>query len=314
MTTMTNYLLKDRYVESADSIVVELARSASIAYPASCKVIFHLVLQGSVFVGLDGGDVMELKAGDYALLFYGKAHRLYGSQQPKQQAPKVVAEFDSGDEPTLLKLAAGEKCAARVVSCALSLVHSIPNRAACPIPDLLTFTPHGGEFYSGRVLLTDLAQIAEECKGPGASAFLCALANLHMFQAIRKIHDNVTRMYQVNLGVPMGDTITASLKLMRMHPEKHWTVQTLAQELGLSRASFAAKFKTHLGVGPMEYLTQLRMKYAVDILTQDAEMPLWEVSRRAGYKSEHSFSRAFKAHFGTTPRAFPSAHGTALMT
>lgn len=152
-----------------------------------------------------------------------------------------------------------------------------------------------------------MAQVEAECHGQGASAFLSALANMHMCQAIRHSHRFVKQAYQVTLGVPIADTITAALRIMQTHPEKHWTVKTLALEVGLSRASFAAKFSAKVGLGPMEYLTELRMKSAADMLRNNAELPLWEIGRRIGYTNEGSFARSFKMHFGKSPRAYSSA-------
>ena len=94
------------------------------------------------------------------------------------------------------------------------------------------------------------------------------------------------------------------LELIELLCQGEKTVETLAREVGLSRSSFAAKFRAQVGLGPMEYLTEIRMKYAANLLRSNTEVPLWDISRRTGYKTESSFARAFKLHFGVSPRAY----------
>ena len=56
--------------------------------------------------------------------------------------------------------------------------------------------------------------------------------------------------------------VGAAIKAIHRKPSRRWTVETLATEAGMSRASFAAQFRQLVGESPIEYLTHWRMLLA----------------------------------------------------
>ena len=96
-----------------------------------------------------------------------------------------------------------------------------------------------------------------------------------------------------------------SLAITAMHeaPGHRWTLQELAERVGMSRSIFALKFKETVGTSPMEYMTQWRMLVAGDRLTHSQE-PLSEIALSLGYESESAFSTAFKRVMGISPRRY----------
>jgi AraC-like DNA-binding protein len=90
--------------------------------------------------------------------------------------------------------------------------------------------------------------------------------------------------------------------LARMHeaPERAWTLEGLAQEAGLSRAAFARNFCASVGEPPHSYLTRWRMGIAAQLLTE-TDFRLRDIASRVGYRSEFSFSRAFKLAQSVSP-------------
>jgi AraC-like DNA-binding protein len=99
--------------------------------------------------------------------------------------------------------------------------------------------------------------------------------------------------------------------LARIHeaPERAWTLKDLAREAGMSRAAFARNFSASVGEPPHSYLTRWRMGIAAQLL-EETDLRLSEIASRVGYRSEFSFSRAFKLARGTSPiqyrRAMPA--------
>ncbi|MET0545426.1 MAG: AraC family transcriptional regulator [Caulobacterales bacterium] len=310
MTTLTDYLLQERSVEHADSVLIDLGRRACARFSSSRNVMLHLVLQGSLFIRLDRSQrSFELRAGDYAILFYGDAHSIDGSADDETAGVETIAFGDTGDAPPLLSLREGSGLAARVASMSISLIHAVPARPSCPTPELHIFRREPDEDSMDHALPIDIAQLAGLCNGPGATAFLSALANLCIFQGIRACHGKASQLYRVSLEKARSDTTSALLRIMQTQFDKQWTIRMLANKVGLSRSSLAEKFRDHVGVSPIEYLTDVRMKHAVELLCAEDPPPLWEISRRIGYKSESSFARAFKTRFGVSPRAYSRQSG-----
>jgi len=58
---------------------------------------------------------------------------------------------------------------------------------------------------------------------------------------------------------------------MHDFPAHRWTLQDLAERAGMSRSTFALKFKETVGTSPMEYLARWRMLLAGDKSVQPQE-------------------------------------------
>ena len=84
-------------------------------------------------------------------------------------------------------------------------------------------------------------------------------------------------------------------------PAARWSVDVLAQRVGVSRTVLAERFRRLLGQPPMHYLAQWRLHLAAQRLDGSA-LPVKVVADEAGYESEAAFSRAFKRRFGMPPR------------
>ena len=305
VTTLSDYILQERSVERADAKLIELGGIASVSVSASDRVMLHLVLQGSAFVTVDGSTLQtQLHAGEYVLLFYGDAHAVRTSARTARQPAHDLGEFQCADEPERRQFGKNRPPTLRMISCALSLVHAVPHFAVPPLPRLLTFTADGGGPFSGRPVKLDIAQLETDCNGPGASAYLCALANLLLCSGIRNAYQQFAHISPLVLGESATNRISAALRIVRTHFDRRWTVDSLARAVGLSRSTFAARFSAQVGCAPMEYLADVRMKRAVALLRAHRTAPLWEIGRRVGYQDESSFARAFKGHFGVAPRAY----------
>jgi AraC-like DNA-binding protein len=80
-------------------------------------------------------------------------------------------------------------------------------------------------------------------------------------------------------------------------------LQELAERVGMSRSTFALKFKETVGASPMEYLTRWRMLLAGDRLANTSD-PISVIALSLGYESESAFSTAFKRVMGCSPRQY----------
>lgn len=80
-------------------------------------------------------------------------------------------------------------------------------------------------------------------------------------------------------------------------------VDDIASELNMSRSVFFKKLKTLTGLSPVEFLRDIRMKKAAElILTGDYTMS--QVAYMVGINDSHYFSKCFKQKFGVTPTQY----------
>jgi AraC-like DNA-binding protein len=87
------------------------------------------------------------------------------------------------------------------------------------------------------------------------------------------------------------------------HLDEPLTLESLADMAGLNRTTFSRVHKTITGESPMRFVEERRMTRAGNFL-EKTDLPVWRVGEAAGYKDPTTFHRAFRRHFGTTPRAY----------
>ncbi|NIB40756.1 AraC family transcriptional regulator [Pseudomaricurvus alkylphenolicus] len=151
-------------------------------------------------------------------------------------------------------------------------------------------------------MISDVARwIFEEAFGAehGRQIMIDRLCDVFVMQILR---------YVIRNGIVEMGTFAASshpqlsklMKALTANPEKTWTVDTMAESVAMSRSKFAALFKDSVGQAPMEYLTDLRLSKAQNLLTTDKPVAL--VANEVGYEDASSLARVFKKRFGVTPK------------
>jgi two-component system response regulator YesN len=78
------------------------------------------------------------------------------------------------------------------------------------------------------------------------------------------------------------------------------TLEQAAEKLQVSPVYFGRVFKQELGISFGHYLTQTRMKRAIQLLTA-TELSVLDVAERVGYHSQHYFSTSFRKLLGMSP-------------
>ncbi len=77
----------------------------------------------------------------------------------------------------------------------------------------------------------------------------------------------------------------------------------VAKAVGLSPSWLSAKFKEEVGMGITEYLNNIRIQKARELL-QDSDAMIYEISEQCGFASSQYFSTMFKQLTGKTPNEF----------
>ena len=71
----------------------------------------------------------------------------------------------------------------------------------------------------------------------------------------------------------------------------------------MSNATLMRHFKASLGCTPMEYLRNLRLEHAAELLV-NSSISIKEIADNSGFLSDAYFFRSFKKHYGVTPVEF----------
>jgi AraC-like DNA-binding protein len=137
---------------------------------------------------------------------------------------------------------------------------------------------------------------------PGGEAVITRLSDVLVIQAIRCWIEADPTAQSGWLGALRDPQIGRALSLIHGDPARAWSVASLADELAMSRSSFAARFTELVGEPAMQYVTRWRMQVATSSL-QEEGATVAELANRLGYRSEAAFARAFKRVVGNAPGA-----------
>lgn len=138
---------------------------------------------------------------------------------------------------------------------------------------------------------------------PGSHLVAQQLSHMMLVQALRlyllKRPDGTAGWFTALADPQMG----AALGAIHHDPSHPWTLQALAVQAGMSRTTFAQRFRQRVGETPMSYLTRWRMTLAAESLMTGQET-IAQIADSVGYSSEHAFSTAFRRVTGCSPRQY----------
>jgi AraC-like DNA-binding protein len=84
---------------------------------------------------------------------------------------------------------------------------------------------------------------------------------------------------------------------------RHWTLESLANQIHLSPEQLRHLCQKHFGRSPMKHLTDLRMKRAAGLLVR-TNQKIAVVAADVGYENAFAFSTAFKRVVGVSPAEY----------
>jgi AraC-like DNA-binding protein len=278
-------ILRSMRVQGSVYFCDRLQSPWSMEFKDTTTASFHLVRRGECWIS--SGDRLEcLGPGDLVFIEPGRDHVL-ASQPPGRDAPVSEAQ-------TLLLCGYCE----------------FQQETATPLLDVfpsLTIVREE-EFLKHPWLKSTLDQLSGEfmSQQPGAELVVNKLTEVVLVELIRI---NFGREEQSQFILALSDKRIAKA-LQRLHNELHmtWTLEKMAEEVGMSRAAFAKRFKELVGQAMFEYLTALRVQRARELL-QETKLPIYEISGQVGYESELAFTKTFKKHVGTTPTRYRKQAG-----
>ena len=133
----------------------------------------------------------------------------------------------------------------------------------------------------------------------GRQASLDRLMEYVLIQVLRHLMDRGER--SAGLLAALADPrLARAVTSMHERPDHAWSLETLAQEAGMSRSRFALHFRETVGLTPLEYLTRWRVGLAQVQLLRGK--PVKAVAREVGYRSQAALSRVFSQRCGLSPR------------
>jgi AraC family transcriptional regulator len=94
-----------------------------------------------------------------------------------------------------------------------------------------------------------------------------------------------------------------ALEFIESHLNQSFTLDQLADALGMSMFYFCRQFKHSMGITPHQYVTRRRIERAKELLWH-SKLSITEIALQVGFATPSAFSQVFRRSTGMTPKAF----------
>lgn len=103
-------------------------------------------------------------------------------------------------------------------------------------------------------------------------------------------------------GVVRGHVVVA-VRLLRERIAEPWTLDSLADEVHLSRSQLARSFAATVGMSPMAYLRMMRVERMARLLAS-TDLSVAAAAHSVGWRNQFHASQCFHAHYGVSPTEY----------
>jgi AraC-like DNA-binding protein len=272
---------------------------------------FHAVSQGTCWLRRPGAAPLQLVAGDITVLPTGGSHTL--ASDPQGPATPFEELVRSRRGPLGQFTIPGPGPQAHIICGA----YHYDAFATHPLLTLLPPVLHlpADQSAARQDVTRTLVMLAGEVDAnrPGSATIVDRLADVllvHILRLWTATHPDAGASWLMALSDPV---VARSMELMHEHPGHSWTVEALAEEIGVSRPTLARRFTALVGESPHAYLTRWRLELAARQL-RDTDDPLGAIAQHVGYATEFAFSRAFSRARGTAPGQYRATHQQSRQT
>ena len=269
-------------------------------------ILFYLVLSGGFCIDV-GDEVRQANAGDTIMISNASQHISYAlgyngdSAQPLDDVLAAndnnIIQFNNVDD---------------VNACLILVECQYDKEMIRPILSVLpTILPELSEKSDGRFGVIDvevkLLTLESKKERMGRTAVVNHWASIMMIECLRTYVESLPEATDNWLKALKDPYLAKAIIAMHDSPGRSWTINKLAEIAGMSRSSFAQRFKDVVGMPPLTYLIDYRLRLAARYLRLQ-QNSISRISELVGYASDSTFSQAFKRVYGVSPKVYRQQH------
>ena len=254
---------------------------------------FHIVLSGECFVGSGDHAAVKAEGADIVMLPNGSSHWI--ADRPGRE---LVPSNRAGEACELGNPLFQNGEITNRLMC--GLVH-YDQGASHPIldafPEMMHFSmlEPGGPIWSV-VTLIDAEMQRNQNRFSRITDRLTEVLFLQLLNHYVHENEGATGF----LAALRDRRVYRALSLIHQEPEFNWTLTSLGERVGMSRATLVRRFQDVVGVTPMAYIADWRIMKAHNLIKYSAT-PFEQIADATGFASARTLTRAFQRHYGHTP-------------
>jgi len=254
---------------------------------------FHIMLSGECFVGSDAHDAVKAEAADIIMLPNGSPHWI-ADEPGRELIPSAQAgEACELGNPLFQEGEITNRLMCGMVRFDQGASHPILNA----LPEMMHFSmlESAGPIWSV-VNLIDAEMQGKQNLGSRIADRLTEVLFLQLLNHYVRENEESSGF----LAALRDRRVYRALTLIHQEPEFDWTLTSLGERVGMSRATLVRRFQDVVGVAPMAYISDWRIMKAHSLIKYSAT-PFEQVADATGFASARTLSRAFQRQYGCTP-------------
>ena len=254
---------------------------------------FHIALSGNCFVGDDDHDAVMVEEMDIIMLPTGNSHWI--ADQPGR---KLISSTRAGEACELGDPLFQQGEITNRLMC--GIVHydqESPHPLLDSLPDILHFPKlEPSQPIWSTVTLIDTEMRRAEGRGGTIVDRLTEVLFLQLLNYYAEQNDEAAGFL-----IALRDRrLQRALTLIHSEPAFDWSLSSLGDQVGMSRATLVRHFKDIVGVAPMTYIANWRIMKAYNLIKYTSR-PLEQVAELVGFGSARTLNKSFQRHYHYTP-------------
>jgi len=265
-------------------------------------ILFYLVLSGGFCLDV-GNEVRQANAGDIIMISNAAQHISYALNYHGNEAKSLDTRLvNEGNKVIELNVTGDNNASLILIECQYD--KEIIRPLLSVLPSILPELSESSDARFGVVdIEVKLLTLESEKERMGRMAVINHWAGIMMIECLRTYIESLPEATDNWLRALKDPYLAKAIAAMHGDPSQNWTIHKLAEVAGMSRSSFAQRFKEVVGMPPLTYLIGYRLRLASRYLRLQ-QNSISRISELVGYASDSTFSQAFKRVYGISPKAY----------
>ena len=311
MDALSTLLQQTQHLSDTSYYSVKLSGDWSYSVTSSEVIYFYLVQEGSFYISV-GEISRKIYAGDIVMICNTHKHVCYALNHHGNEAkPLDKTLFKYNQDSVDVYDDSSQKVQLILVECQYDKELLQPLLSTLP-----SILPEHDDMHESKFKALDVAvgfiTLESKYERLGKMVMINLWASIVMVECLRTYIERLPEATDSWLQAMKDPYLAKALMAMHEVPSYNWTIHKLAEVAGMSRSSFAQRFKDCVGMPPLTYLIEYRLRLAARYLRLQ-QNSIGRISELVGYASDSTFSQAFKRVYGLSPKAYRQQYQKKLM-
>ena len=254
---------------------------------------FHISLSGNCFVGDDNDQVFKVEEMGIAMLPTGNSHWIADQPGRKLVSSERAAEACELNNPLFQQGEITNRLMCGIVNYDQESPHPLLNA----LPEILNFPSFTvGEPIWSTILLID----AEMNRTNSHGGIIVDRLTEVLFLQLLNYHAENSRDLAGFLIALRDKRLQRALSLIHSNPSYDWTLSTLGEKIGMSRATLVRHFRETIGIAPISYIQNWRIMKAYNLVKYTSSS-LEQIAESVGFSSARALTKSFQRYYDYTP-------------